>query len=507
MGQRVHPMVAQLSKIGSDQHALEGLRKLLGSVGLLSMQTKLPVSEQVDTMVLPSSLVRLLHEHYPRDFKVLLGADPQKLREFWSSFLGGPRSARWAQRHPALRDKVAADLICTVPCVVHSDAGPCTKAKSTNCVSWSALLGSGGEKSSKFLVCSALNSTAAETGQAGNDFYKTSSKATGVVGGKEVARDKRRLWRFVLSAAKADEEVRCNEWGLPHFGGAENCSDCLCNKSTRPHTDLQASAAGRPTADMDCEGWVARIREPVHPLLKSDAICDRWSIFMADCHGVSAIVYGGVLGLILDEHHLGRTQLDRPTFVNEFMLTWYAEHPGANRLPRLRRNNLLNDGWWELSGQVIKAAAMRSAAPSFAELANATHVGDNPRAAQARRLAELFDAFYTAVYAAPLVPFGHGHRQGQSDHQRVRRSDHELAGGQHASQQVVLQDHNHSTQAHARTIVHGGDEPAVAASVPGGPDRVSRQDLAPGVKVRYERQIQSNVLLRRYLGLPLRLEL
>ena len=56
---------------------------------------------------------------------------------------------------------------------------------------------------------------------------------------------------------------------------------------------------------MDYEGWVARIREPVHPLLKSDAICDRRSIFMelmhlTDCHGVSAIVYGGVLGLILE---------------------------------------------------------------------------------------------------------------------------------------------------------------------------------------------------------------
>ena len=127
-----------------------------------------------------------------------------------------------------------------------------------------------------------------------------------------MARDRRRLWRFVLLAAKADEEVRCNEWGLPHFGAAENCSDCLCNKSTRSHTDSQASAASRPTEDMDYEGWVARIREPLHSLLKSDAIFDRWSIFMklmhlTDCHGVSAIVCGGVLGLILRERHLGRT--------------------------------------------------------------------------------------------------------------------------------------------------------------------------------------------------------
>ena len=178
-------MVEQLSKIGSDQHALDGLRKLLGSVGLLSMQTKLPVSEQVDTMVLPSSLVRLLHEHYPRDFKVLLGADPQKLREFWSSFLGRPRSARWAQRHPALRNKVAADLICTVPCVVHSDAGPCTKAKSTNCVSWSALLGSGGENSSKFLVCSCVKLDSRGDSPSWERLLQDFAQlATGVVGGK-----------------------------------------------------------------------------------------------------------------------------------------------------------------------------------------------------------------------------------------------------------------------------------------------------------------------------------
>ena len=82
MGQRVHPMVEQLSKIGSDQHAQEGLRKLLGSVGLLSMQTKLPVSEQVDTMVLPSSLVRLLHEHYPETSKC---CSALTLRSFGSS--------------------------------------------------------------------------------------------------------------------------------------------------------------------------------------------------------------------------------------------------------------------------------------------------------------------------------------------------------------------------------------------------------------------------------------
>lgn len=44
-----------------------------------------PVS--VTTMVLPSTVVRLLHRDYPRDFKRVLGADTNKLRDFWTNFL------------------------------------------------------------------------------------------------------------------------------------------------------------------------------------------------------------------------------------------------------------------------------------------------------------------------------------------------------------------------------------------------------------------------------------
>ena len=44
--------------------------------------------------------------------------------------------------------------------------------------------------------------------------------AAGVVNGKRVAADGRRMWRFVLLFAKADEEVRRNEFGLPHVWGS-----------------------------------------------------------------------------------------------------------------------------------------------------------------------------------------------------------------------------------------------------------------------------------------------
>ena len=60
--------------------------------------------------------------------------------------------------------------------------------------------------------------------------------ATGLLQGTPIARDGRRTWKFVLLVAKADEEARCNVFGLPHWGTPEPCPECLCNR------DL----AGRP---------------------------------------------------------------------------------------------------------------------------------------------------------------------------------------------------------------------------------------------------------------------
>ena len=67
-----------------------------------------------------------------------------------------PRTRQWAEQHPHLRGKTPAELVCMVPCAVHTDAGPCSKTNSCNCISWSSMLGTGGEKLTKFLVCSYL---------------------------------------------------------------------------------------------------------------------------------------------------------------------------------------------------------------------------------------------------------------------------------------------------------------------------------------------------------------
>ena len=54
--------------------------------------------------------------------------------------------------------------------------------------------------------------------------------ATGLLHGTPIARDGRKTWKFVLLVAKADEEARCNVFGLPQWGTHEPCPECLCNR-------------------------------------------------------------------------------------------------------------------------------------------------------------------------------------------------------------------------------------------------------------------------------------
>ena len=58
----------------------------------------------------------------------------------------------------------------------------------------------------------------------------------------------------MLLFAKADEDCRSNDWGLPHYSAKDEvCSECLANRSTRPYTDLQ-EAKLECSADKNCIG-------------------------------------------------------------------------------------------------------------------------------------------------------------------------------------------------------------------------------------------------------------
>ena len=145
-----HPMVVRLARIGGSRHASQGLMGLLDQLGLLSLLTPLDRGG-VTHLVLPSTLVAMMFRHHPDEFKKCIGADSAKLRTFWSIFLQRPECRSWADAHPGLAGKSAGDLVTTIPCSIHADAGPATKSKSATCISWSSLVSEGLEN--KHNIC------------------------------------------------------------------------------------------------------------------------------------------------------------------------------------------------------------------------------------------------------------------------------------------------------------------------------------------------------------------
>ena len=98
------PMVLRLANIGAGgpQHASHNLFGLLEWCGIPSQLTALRDSNTTD-ILLPSTLIRLLHSTYPAHFKRLLGADQGLLNRFWGQLLERPQNRGWMQEHPVLR--------------------------------------------------------------------------------------------------------------------------------------------------------------------------------------------------------------------------------------------------------------------------------------------------------------------------------------------------------------------------------------------------------------------
>ena len=133
----------------------------------------------------------------------------------------------------------------------------------------------------------------------------------------------------------------------------------------------------------------------------------RWLMYLdlmhlADCRGFSALVFGGVLGLMMVSRGLGANRDMRLRFINAAMRTWYQEHPGTHRLPRIKAGNLTLDGWHELHGPNVKAANTRAAAPLFTALARRFLPGDTPTETSARALTAYLQEFYEIIYSQAM---------------------------------------------------------------------------------------------------------
>ena len=140
-----HPMVARIAGLGAGNHAHGDLTSLLSDLtevpGLI--QAAPGAGSVASHLVLPSRIISSLQRFYPDQFKLRLGAEPSKLRSFWRGFRNSPGNRSVFETHHYLRGKTLAELSHVVPLCIHEDAGPMTKSKSANVVSWSSLVAEG----------------------------------------------------------------------------------------------------------------------------------------------------------------------------------------------------------------------------------------------------------------------------------------------------------------------------------------------------------------------------
>ena len=97
----------------------------------------------IDTVLLPSRLLRMLHRNNHETIVKHLGADVHELRSFWTGLFSRPEGMELKRDNSFLRDKAIADLMTVVPLCIHEDAGPYAKQRSANGISFSGLLGRG----------------------------------------------------------------------------------------------------------------------------------------------------------------------------------------------------------------------------------------------------------------------------------------------------------------------------------------------------------------------------
>ena len=121
-----------------------------------------------------------------------------------------------------------------------------------------------------------------------------------------------------------------------------------------------------------------------------------------DHRGVTSVVAGSiVMKLVRQEHRLGSNQPTPLSNINAMIKKHQDEHPVSARMPKLRPQDLVSDGWDDMSGNLIKAGNTRSLAPAL--LSPAIMVFDDPGNQYhlaivdlIRSLNGVYDTLYTA---------------------------------------------------------------------------------------------------------------
>ena len=262
--------------------------------------------------------------------------------------------------------------------------------------------------------------------------------------------------------------------------------------------------------NMPWETYKARPRTPLHPLVAS-RFFTRWFFFldimhMMDCKGVASIVFGSLLLWLSRSPNLGPNILDRMKAINKFMKDWYAAHPGHHRLPKLKHANLISNGWGDLHGPAVKAANTRAASGLFAKMAETYLSAENEFEKYMILATKHLHSIYTALNSAPRFPthaeiakirrvtlrFGEAMMWCREHSRRLGFMAWEITPKVHKSQHLPTM----CQVMNPKFVSCYADESLIGTTT-----RVWKRSMAG----RYHANVQHVVLLKRLVGLILRL--
>ena len=211
--------------------------------------------------------------------------------------------------------------------------------------------------------------------------------------------------------------------------------------------------------------------------------------------------------MLLSCRALGNTKEIRLAQVNVVIKQWYDDYPGTHRMPPIKMNNTVLNGWWELHGPTVKAAATRAAAPVFSYLAGRYFPTGSPLDVALRGVTAGLADFYDTLYSEPMFMGREALERfaavtvGFGEHYQALR---QLCLGRNIfAFQVTPKVHKLQHFPMLAEIVNPRFCQVYAEeSQIGTTTRCWKRSMAG----RYRAHIQRNVLLKRLLGLVLRFE-
>ena len=137
--------------------------------------------------------------------------------------------------------------------------------------------------------------------------------------------------------------------------------------------------------------FCSRIKHPQHPVTTSHYFNKFFSrldkMHVDDLRGVTAIAGGSMLHhLVVNSVALGHNQEQRMQALNADMKEFQSRMRTEHTMPPLRLENLSLDGWWMLSGRLIKAANTRSLKPWLEDIANRFFAGHGELQSSTRKV-------------------------------------------------------------------------------------------------------------------------